>query len=156
MRRREFIAGLGSAAAWPVAARAQQAERVRRIGVLSGVAESDIESQIWDAAFRKRLGELGWIDGRNIHIDYRWGAGSVDRMLLFAKELVRLEPDVCVTVTGDSSTAAGDRHRSYRVCDRVRSSRQWVCEEPRKSGRQHYRLYQSRGLVERPMARTAT
>jgi putative tryptophan/tyrosine transport system substrate-binding protein len=105
MRRREFIAGLSGATLWPVAAGAQRPDRMRRIGVLSGVAESDVEAQIWDATFRKRLGELGWIDGRNIHIDYRWGAGSVDRMQLFAKELVRLEPDVCVTVTTPATAA---------------------------------------------------
>jgi putative ABC transport system substrate-binding protein len=95
LKRRHFITLLGgAAAAWPIAARAQQGERVRRIGVLSGFAEPDPEAQAWDAAFRKRLEELGWIDGRNVRIDYRWGAGSVERMQLFAKELVRLNPDV--------------------------------------------------------------
>src|SRR5262245_66500526 len=79
-----------SAAAWPLAAGAQQPDRVRRIGVLNGLAETDAEVQTYDAAFRHRLDELGWIDGRNIHIDYRWGAGGVERMQLFAKELVQL------------------------------------------------------------------
>jgi putative tryptophan/tyrosine transport system substrate-binding protein len=77
MRRREFIALLGGATvAWPMAARAQQSERMRRIGVLNSLAETDPEAQAWDAAFRRRLDELRWIDGRNIHIDYRWGAGK--------------------------------------------------------------------------------
>jgi putative ABC transport system substrate-binding protein len=106
MRRREFIAALGSAsAAWPMAALAQQSERMRRIGVLSSLAETDVEAQAWDTAFRKRLVELGWTDGRNVHIDYRWGAGSVDRMRLFAKELVQLSPDALVTIS-TAATAA--------------------------------------------------
>ena len=89
MKRREVITLLSGAAAWPLAAGVQQPDRVRRIGVLNGLAETDAEVQTYDAAFRKRLDELGWIDGRNIHIDYRWGAGSVEPMRLFAKELVR-------------------------------------------------------------------
>src|SRR5438552_101345 len=76
MRRRDFIqVTVGSAAAWPLAARAQQGgPPVRRIGVLSLFPEADPEAQKWDAAFREGLDELGWIDGRNIHVDYRWGA----------------------------------------------------------------------------------
>ena len=72
---------------------------MRRLGVLSSLAETDTEAQAWDAAFRKRLVELGWIDGRSVHIDYRWGAGSVDRMGLFARELVQLNPDALVTIS---------------------------------------------------------
>ena len=105
MRRREFITLLASAAAWPLAAGAQQPDRVRRIGVLNGLAETDAEVQTYDAAFRKRLDELGWIDGRNIHIDYRWGAGSVERMRLFAKELVQLNPEVIFTFTTPATAA---------------------------------------------------
>ena len=82
MRRRTFIAGLGSAAAWPVVARGQQAERVRRVGVLvSNLAADDPEWQSRGAAFVQRLQELSWTGGRNVHIDYRWGAGDVDRIL---------------------------------------------------------------------------
>ena len=105
MRRREFIALLGGAAAWPLAAGAQQPDRVRRIGVLDGLPETDAETQTNDAAFRKRLDELGWIDGRNIHIDYRWGAGSVERMRLFAKELVQLNPEVIFSYTTPATAA---------------------------------------------------
>jgi len=105
MRRREFITLLGGAAAWPLAARAQQSEKTRRIGVLNAFAETDPEGQAWDAAFRKRLDELGWIDGRTVKIDTRWGAGSVDRMRLFAKELVRLNPDVLVAATTPATAA---------------------------------------------------
>jgi putative ABC transport system substrate-binding protein len=106
MRRREFITLVsGAAAGWPLVARAQQSDRMRRIGVLSSLAETDSEAQAWDTAFRKRLVELGWIDGRNIHFDYRWGAGSVERMQLFAKELVRLNPDVIVTISTPATAA---------------------------------------------------
>ena len=100
MRRREFITLLGSAATtWPVVARAQQSNSVRRIGVLTTFAESDSDLQIWDAAFRKRLAELGWTSGRNVRLDYRWADGNVDRLRTFAKELVDLQPDVIFAVT---------------------------------------------------------
>jgi len=106
VRRRDFITVVsGAAVAWPLGAGAQQPDRVRRIGVLNGLAETDAEVQTYDAAFRKRLGELGWIDGRNIHIDYRWGAGSVERMRLFAKELVQLNPEVIFTFTTPATAA---------------------------------------------------
>src|SRR5215475_10908629 len=105
VKRRDIIALFGVAAAWPLAARAQQFERVRRIGVLSSLAETDVEAQAWDAAFRKRLVELGWIDGRDLHIDYRWGAGSVDRLHLLAKELVGLNPDALVSISTPATAA---------------------------------------------------
>ena len=76
MRRREFITLLGGAAAWPIAARAQQAGRARRIGVLSTVSADDSESQVRMAAFHQGLQETGWVVGRNLRVDYRWsGAG---------------------------------------------------------------------------------
>jgi putative ABC transport system substrate-binding protein len=106
MRRREFITLMGGAVvAWPFAARAQQTEQKRRVGVLNSLAETDLEPQAWDAAFRKRLNELVWIDGRNVQLDYRWGAGSVDRMRLFAKELIRLNPDVLVGISTPAPAA---------------------------------------------------
>jgi putative tryptophan/tyrosine transport system substrate-binding protein len=100
MRRREFIAGLGgAAAAWPLAARAQPSDRMRRIGVLMNLAADDPEAQARLAAFRKGLQELGWIEGRNVRIDYRWGPGDADRMRTYAAELVALAPDV-ILATG--------------------------------------------------------
>jgi putative ABC transport system substrate-binding protein len=100
MRRREFITLLGSATvAWPLAARAQQSGPMRRIGVLLGNAEGDPQMVPQLAAFTKALQELGWTDGRNIRIDYRWGAADVDRMQTFAKELVSLQPDLIVGAT---------------------------------------------------------
>src|SRR5258705_5676341 len=106
MRRREFIALLGgSTVGWPLAAYAQQSEGLRRIGVLSAFAETDSEAQTWDTAFRKRLDELGWTKGRNIQIDYRWGAGNLDRVQLFAKELVQLNPEVLIAVSSAATAA---------------------------------------------------
>jgi putative tryptophan/tyrosine transport system substrate-binding protein len=95
MRRREFIALLGgTAASWPLAARAQQTERTRRVGVLIPLAADDPESQRRVTAFVQGLQELGWTDGRNLRIDTRWTAGDADRMRRYAVELVALAPDV--------------------------------------------------------------
>src|SRR3984893_14958491 len=94
MQRREFIAGLGSAAAaWPAVARAQQPDRMRRIGVLMAIDENDPEGKARLSGFTQGLAELGWTDGRNLRMDVRWGAGNVDRERVFAKELVDLQPD---------------------------------------------------------------
>jgi putative ABC transport system substrate-binding protein len=94
LRRREFIAGLG-AAAWSLAARAQQRERVRRVGILfGGFAADDPESQARLTAFVQGLAELGWADGRNLRIEYRWAAGNVGLQRKYAAELVALSPDV--------------------------------------------------------------
>jgi putative tryptophan/tyrosine transport system substrate-binding protein len=97
MRRRQFIAGLGSAAAWPVAARAQQ-RKLRRVGALMPQAESDPEQQSWTTVFATRLRELGWTQGENVQIDYRWGGGD-PRFAPLAKELVELQPDVLLAAT---------------------------------------------------------
>src|SRR5262249_47180889 len=85
MRRREFIAMIGGAAAWPLAARAQQSNQTRRIGVLMGPAESDPEGQSEITAFRRGLRDLGWTGGRNVRIAYRWAGGDTDGMQIFAK-----------------------------------------------------------------------
>ena len=101
MKRREFITLLGgAAAAWPLAARAQQAERMRRIGVLIPLAADDPQSQRRMTAFVQGLQELGWTDGRNIRIDTRWTAGDTDRMRRHAAELVALAPDVILASGG--------------------------------------------------------
>jgi ABC-type uncharacterized transport system substrate-binding protein len=101
MRRRNFIALLGSAAAaWPLAARAQQAERVRRIGVLSAATETDPNDGHHLAVFRQALQKLGWIDGRTVLIDTRWTAGDPDRARKYAAELVALKPDVILAGGG--------------------------------------------------------
>jgi putative tryptophan/tyrosine transport system substrate-binding protein len=94
MQRREFITLLGGAAAWPLAARAQQRERMRRIGVLMSIASDDPESQARLTAFAQGLQELGWTIGRNLQIEYRWVAGDTERARRYAAELVALAPDV--------------------------------------------------------------
>jgi putative tryptophan/tyrosine transport system substrate-binding protein len=94
MKRREFIAALGGVAAWPVVARAQQPERMRRVGVLMGQAADDPEAQTRVAAFVEGLQELGWSDGHNVRIEIRWPAGDADRARRYAAELVALAPDV--------------------------------------------------------------
>jgi len=94
MRRREFISLLGGAAAWPLAVRAQQGERVRRIGVLMNLAADDPEGQARLTAFAQGLQQLGWTDGRNVRIDYRWAAGDAAAFHRYPEELLALAPDI--------------------------------------------------------------
>jgi ABC-type uncharacterized transport system substrate-binding protein len=100
VRRRQFIAGLGSAAAWPVAARAQQTERVRRAGVLIAYPKTDPIAQSSLSAFVQALTSLGWQEGRNIEIQYRWADGGFDQMQKLASELVALRPDIIFAFHG--------------------------------------------------------
>jgi putative ABC transport system substrate-binding protein len=98
MRRREFIAGLGSAAAWPLAAQAQQPEPMRRIGVLNLGDENDPVVKTWFSAFTQALAGLGWTDGGNVRMDLRWwGGDDINRIRALARELVGLQPDIIVT-----------------------------------------------------------
>ena len=100
MRRREFISFVGGAAiSWPLAAQAQQAERIRRIGVLYGLAANNPDAQARHAAFQQGLQQLGWTEGRNVRIESRWGAGNADNTRKYAAELAALAPDV-ILVTG--------------------------------------------------------
>ena len=99
MQRRAFITLLGGAAASPLAARAQPAERMRRMGVLMGYSEGDPQAQANVTALRQGLNDLGWIEGRNIRIDYRWAGGDPDKARTFANELIAMEPDVIVPST---------------------------------------------------------
>jgi putative ABC transport system substrate-binding protein len=108
MRRREFITGLGSAAAWPVAARAQQGERVRRIGVLMPGDENDPLRKTRLSALTQALAVLGWTDGRNVRMDLRWAADDITRIQAPPQELVGLQPDIIVT-NGTPATAAVQR-----------------------------------------------
>jgi putative ABC transport system substrate-binding protein len=126
VRRRELITLLGgAAAAWPVAAQAQQGERIRRIGVLMSVAADDPEGPVRAAAFAHGLQQLGWSVGGNVRIDYRWGGGDGDRIRSYAAELVALAPDVILTAGSAhvGAVATGDPQRAYRVRSSHRSCR---------------------------------
>ena len=113
MTRREFITLLGSAAAaWPLSARAQQSECMRRIGVLMGLSASDPESSRRLMAFRQGLQELGWSDGRNVRIDARWATGDADRFRQYAAELIALDPDVILAI---GSTTLGPLQQTTRT-----------------------------------------
>jgi putative tryptophan/tyrosine transport system substrate-binding protein len=98
MRRREFIAGLGGTAAWPVMARAQNAVGARRVGVLTGIRGDDPDAQLRYAAFLEGLRKLGWTNGQNVQVEARWGAGDAKLMRQYAAELIALKPDVMVSV----------------------------------------------------------
>ena len=94
VKRREFITLLGGAAAWPLAAHAQQGNRVRRIGVLWPGDENDPGAKTFGSAFTQALAALGWTDGRNVRMDLRWGAGDTNQIRALARELVGLQPDI--------------------------------------------------------------
>ena len=103
MKRRQFITLIGSAATWPLAARAQQRERMRRIGVLFPLSSDDSESQRRMNVFVQSLQQYGWTDGGNVQIDVRWGAGDSERTRRYAAELVALGPDVILASTVTST-----------------------------------------------------
>jgi putative ABC transport system substrate-binding protein len=115
IRRREFIVTLGSAASWPLAARAQQAERVRRIGVLMNFAADDAEGQVRLAAFLQGLQETGWAVDRNVRIDLRWGAANNELYRKYAAELVALAPDVILASATPSVQALQHANRTVPV-----------------------------------------
>jgi putative tryptophan/tyrosine transport system substrate-binding protein len=115
IERRKFLATLSGAAAWPIAARAQQADRVRRIGVLMAYAESDQEGQAWVAAFREEFQKLGWRDGHNIRIDSRWAAAEVESRQRLAKELVALQPDLILTQNTPTTEAMLQQTRTIPI-----------------------------------------
>ena len=113
MTRREFITLLAGAAAWPLAARAQQSDRVRLVGALMGIAEGDPEGRVWISAFRKGLEGAGWVEGRNLRLDLRWPSGDTSIMRAQAAELVNQHPDVIVTHATPATIAL--RHETRAV-----------------------------------------
>jgi putative tryptophan/tyrosine transport system substrate-binding protein len=115
MRRRQFITLLSGAAAWPLAARAQQRERMRRIGVLVSAVEGDPTGLEYITAFAQALAELGWTVGRNVRIEYRWGAGDLDRFRRYAAELVALSPDVVLASAGSIVGALQQASRTVPI-----------------------------------------
>ena len=108
LRRREFIAGIGGAAAWPLAAQAQQGNRVRRIGMLIAFDENDPVVKPLVSAFTQGLADLGWTEGRNMRMDLRWGGGDINQIQALAQELVGLQPDIIFT-GGTPATIAVQR-----------------------------------------------
>jgi putative ABC transport system substrate-binding protein len=108
LKRRDFITLIGGAVAWPLAARAQQDDRMRRIAVLMGFDDNEPEARASLSAFTQGLAELGWTDGRNVRMDVRWAADNIDRIRMFAKELVDLRPDV-ILASNTPVTAALQR-----------------------------------------------
>ena len=115
MRRREFIAGLGGAAAWPVMARAQQVERMRRIGVLMGGDENDPVYTGILPALTQALEDLGWTDGRNVRMDIRWAGGDANRIRALAAQLVGLQPDIIFTVATPATAAVQRETRTIPI-----------------------------------------
>ena len=117
IRRRKFLATLlgGGVIAWPLAARAQQGERMRRVGLLQGLAESDPETQARTVAFRQGLEALGWTEGRNIRIDYRFAGGDPARIEAYAVELVNAAPDLIVAVSTPAAAALKQATRTIPI-----------------------------------------
>jgi ABC-type uncharacterized transport system substrate-binding protein len=113
--RRNFITLLGSAAAWPLAARGQQPQRMRRVGVLMSYLEGDGEAQQWTKTFRQSLQEFGWTEGLNIRLDYRWPGPTPDRLQTDAAELVRLSPDVLLAGATPAVIALKNETRSIPI-----------------------------------------
>jgi putative tryptophan/tyrosine transport system substrate-binding protein len=113
--RREFIAGLGSAVAWPVVARAQQGERIRRVGVLMPFDENDPVMKTWVSAFTQALAGLGWTDGRNVRMDFRWAGSDISRVRVFAHELVGLQPDIILTGATPATAAVQQETRTIPI-----------------------------------------
>jgi putative ABC transport system substrate-binding protein len=115
MRRRDFIAGLGGAAAWPVVARAQQGERVRRIGVLAPYDENDPEGKRRLSAFLHGVSDLGWIDRDNVQVDLRWAGADINRIRALARELVGLQPDILLALAVPATIALQRETRTIPI-----------------------------------------
>ena len=113
--RREFIAGLGSAAAWPAATRAQQPDRVRRIGLLMGGEEDDPAAKTIVSAVTQALADSGWTEGRNLRMDLRWAGVDIDRIRALARELVSLKPDIIVTIGVPATVALRGETRTIPI-----------------------------------------
>jgi putative tryptophan/tyrosine transport system substrate-binding protein len=143
VRRREFIAGLGGAAAWPVVSRAQQPNRIRRVGVLMGWSEADPEYRAILAAFIRELSRLGWSDGGNISIEQRWTDAQIDRTQAFAKELVELNPDVILCCTTPVTAALQRETRTIPIVFTVITD-SGLCDQPFAAGGQLHGIYQLR------------
>jgi hypothetical protein len=138
MRRREFIAGLGAGAVWPLAAWAQQPRRMRRVGVLMNLAADDPEGQACLAAFLQGLQEAGWAVGRNLRVDIRWRAADAEQRSKYAAELAALVPDVILAEANDNVSALRLAQLDSSGKEQLRVSRLFVAQTlqllPRHSG----------------------
>jgi hypothetical protein len=144
MNRRKFITLLGGVtASWPLAARAQQRDRMQRIGVLMAHAESDPEGQANVAAFREGLQKLGWMEGRNLQIDTRWATAKVESIQRFAKELVALaaRSHSFGKHTHHCGAAATNAYHLHHFCERFQSGRRWLARQSGAAGWQCHRFY---------------
>src|SRR5215470_11931782 len=115
IRRCEFMPLLSGAAAWPLAARAQQGDRVRRIGVLMAGDENDPLEKTFVSAFTQTIAGLGWTEGRNVQMDLRWAGGDINRMRALAQEYVSLQPDIIVTDSTPSTIAVQRETRTIPI-----------------------------------------
>src|SRR5262245_5165459 len=143
MRRRRFLAPLGTAVTWPLVSHAQQPERIRRVGVLMSTSVDYREDQTRHSVFAQGLQELGWTIGRNLRIDYRWGAGSSDNARKYAAELAALAPDAMLEWlrgTGGSTTNKSRHPGRIRQCHR--SGQRRFCRKLGAAGRQRHRFCQ--------------
>ena len=154
MRRREFIAGLGGAAAWPLAARAQQGDRIRRVGVLMHAAATEAEYQSFLAAFIQGLRQLGWVEGQNLRVDVRWNAGNAGLSQTYAAQLIGLMPDVIMasTTINLDGNPGSHQHRAGSVRVGLRPRRARLRCEREAAGRQSHRFQLVRILNRRQMA----
>ena len=154
MRRREFITLIGAATTWPLALRAQQSERLRRVSVLLGVPENDPETKSRVRAFRLGMRDAGWIEGRNVQIEFRYAGTDPDTIEKHIAELIRLAPNV-ILASYHGLASTGDKHNSSYFRRRKLSSRSRVHSQPRASGRQHHRVLIYRARNSRQMDQSA-
>ena len=132
LERREFITLLSGAAAWPITARAQQPEGMRRVGALMGYPEAQSEL----ASFLQGLQKLGWVEGRNLRIDTRWGIpADPDSMHRFARELVALQPDLILSQSTPATAALLQERESFRLSSRLSPIRSAVASSRASRGR---------------------
>jgi putative ABC transport system substrate-binding protein len=152
--RREFISGLGGAAAWPLAAHAQQGDRVRRIGVLMPYDENDPLAKFQLSAFTQALADLGWTDGRNVRMDLRWGGPDNNLLRALARESVGLQPDVIMTISLAATAAVQRETRTIPVVFAGVTDPRRHRHRPRAqpAWREHRRLRQLGSLAGRQVA----
>ena len=154
MSRRDFIGlAAGAAMGWTPTAQAQPRDGMRRLGVLMGQLASDLPGQARIAAFVQGLGALGWKEGGNLRVDWRWAGGDSALFERYAAELVALGPDILVA--NASAGVAALRLNPDRVCERRRPGRPRLRREPRATRRQHHRFQQFRPADSRQMATDA-